>query len=297
MITLSLPTLLLFLLLLFVAVLVPTTSTTATWSDIKVKEGVIRDVIYPKASSTTTKTSSNTVDYEKEYIYGPTVLMPFSSSCFDASTIPDDMTKSGNGRASKDVWKNVTVCPFFNVTTSRGQSGKSKKTFEFKGYERNVVSDFGGAPEIKGLVAVYGGKKGEAAVDVRISYECIEREEIWGEFEVKDDGGQGEKDDGEDNSKATTGGSSKVEASVGIEFSILGEKDGVLHGSLSVPFGCNMMDSPIGWEEEGKEEVRRRAKERERIITLEQEEKERKEKGKKEKKNRKGSCPKCECPK
>ena len=73
------------------------------WNDIKIKEGVIRDIIYPKSgssSSSKTSTNSHNDDYDNtEYTYGPNILLTLGNTCFNATYIPEDMKQTGNGRA------------------------------------------------------------------------------------------------------------------------------------------------------------------------------------------------------
>ena len=262
------------------------------WEDIKLKDGVIRDIIYPKSTSTSGKgnKNDNLNNNNNIYIYGPTPMLPLSSTCIpitSPSMIPDDMSKTGKGRASKDLFKNVTLCPLVNVTTHRGGTGKTLKTYDFGGYERNVIFDTfegGGGPEVKGIVGRYTGKGGK--VEVRCSFDCREGggKDEWGGWEEGEgvggggEGGLSPEQEQEDLEK--------------IELRVLGEKDGVLYTSLSLPFSCNSMESPVGWREEGIKEIAKREEIRKAWDEEEKRTKER-EKERKGKGRGGGSCPKC----
>jgi hypothetical protein len=175
------------------------------------------------------------------------------------------------------VFKNATFCPLTNITTHRGTTGKSLKTFKFITYQQNVlIEDFQtGGGRIVGLVGEYGGKVEK--VDVKVIFEC---KDIGGwEDDVGEDVGEdvGVGDDVTHRSKA--------------EFKLMGERDGVLYGTMELPFECGLLDLPDGWRERGVKEVERREGIRRRI----KEEVERVKKGEEEKKiKKKGGCPKCE---
>jgi hypothetical protein len=73
-------------------------SSDIVWNDIKLKEGVIRDIIYPKSGNHASKNTVTDTVPVNTYMYGPDILMTLTDTCFNATYIPEHMGKTGNGR-------------------------------------------------------------------------------------------------------------------------------------------------------------------------------------------------------